>query len=63
MEIEMRDTATRINNLRLRALDALEKMEPEKMDIRELAGFMSLITMYYSPYYGLGLATTTLKEE
>ncbi len=63
MEIEMKDTATRINNLRLRALDALEKMEPEKMDIRELAGFMSLITMYYLPYYGLGLATTTLKEE
>ena len=59
----MQHTQNRVVKMRSRVLDALEKMEPEKMDIKELAVYMSLISLYCTPYYGLGVAAELVKGE
>lgn len=64
MDIEyMQHTKNKVEKMRSRVLDALEKLEPEKMDIKELAVYMSLISIYCTPYYGLGVAAELAKGE
>lgn len=64
MDIEyMQHTKNKVEKMRSRVLDALEKMEPEKMDIKELAAYMSLISLCCTPYYGLGVAAELAKGE
>ena len=59
----MQHTQGKVEKLRSRVLNALEKMEPEKMDIKELAVYMSLISLYCTPYYGLGVSTELVTGE